>query len=233
MTENRKFDNFDAFAGDYRNIHNENIKITGGSSDDFAAYKIAEILKIEGNKNYTILDFGCGDGISSVFFSKSMPKSEIHGIDISEESVKVATSRNLPKATFKPFDGHHIPYIDGFFDIVLVACVFHHIEFSLHQAVVNEIKRVLKPAGRLYIFEHNPKNPLTRKVVRECVFDKDCILLQPDYAKKMVKQAGYSSSNLVYTLFVPRHPLFKPFLPLEKVMGWFPMGGQYYIKAIK
>ena len=38
---------------------------------------------------------------------------------------------------------------------------------------------MLKNDGQLIIFEHNPLNPITRKIVKECEYDEDAILLTP------------------------------------------------------
>ena len=111
--------------------------------------------------------------------------------------------------------------------------VFHHIEHKLHDGVLKEIYRVLKRGGRFYNFEHNPNNPLTRKVVRECEFDEDAVLLKPAYNKMVTTNSGLKIEKLNYTLFFPRHKLFKIFHGLEKILTWCPFGAQYYIRAIK
>ena len=44
-------------------------------------------------------------------------------------------------------------------------------------AVYAELGRVLKPGGRLYVFEHNPRNPLVRYVIARTPIDENAILL--------------------------------------------------------
>ena len=111
--------------------------------------------------------------------------------------------------------------------------VFHHIEHSLHLGILKEIYRVLKKRGRFYNFEHNPNNPLTRKVVKECPFDEDAVLLKPSYHKTIIGKSDLNLEKLSYTLFFPRHKFFKLFLPIEKLLSCCPIGAQYYIKATK
>lgn len=228
------FDNFDEFATDYRNIHNENIKLSGADSDYFSEYKVKEISRIENvSAVKRILDLGCGDGNSARFFYQYFNRSQIDGIDVSADSVEVAKKRGIPSASFCSYDGEHIPFEDNAFDICLIATVMHHIRFEHHEDLMHEVKRVLKPSGRIYIFEHNPWNPVTRRVVDNCVFDKDAVLLPPPYTKKLLRKVGFNQVTNTHTIFFPRSPLFRPLVPVEQFIGFIPLGGQYYTRGIK
>lgn len=234
MSTQPGFDDFDGFAKDYRDIHNENIKLSGADSDYFSEYKVKEIHRKEaGAKVEHILDLGCGDGNSARFFYQYFHPVTIEGIDVSAESIVEAQKRQIPDANFGVYDGTQIPYADNSFDICLIATVLHHIRFEHHPGLLAEVRRVLKPGGRLYIFEHNPWNPVTRKVVDNCVFDKDAVLLSPPYAKKVTKEAGFSKVDNRFTIFFPRTALFRPVLPLEPFFSRIPLGGQYYTRAVK
>lgn len=234
MAQERKYDDFDGFAQDYREIHNQNIKLSGADSDYFSEYKVKEIHRIEPQGGVkTVLDLGCGDGNSAKFFYQYFNDVQVQGIDVSAESVAVAQQRGIPNATFSVYDGAHVPFSDNSFDICLIATVLHHIGFEHHVALMQEVRRTLKPGGRLYIFEHNPWNPVTRKVVDNCVFDKDAVLLSPPYAKRMVREAGFHQVSNSFTIFFPRSAMFRPFLPLEPFLTKIPLGGQYYTRAIK
>lgn len=232
--KNREFDNFDEFAKDYRHTHDKSVELSGTDSEYFSEYKIKELLKHENStKTLKILDFGCGDGNSSKYIRKYFPNAFIVGIDVSELSIEEATKKRISNTKFKTFDGLKIPFEDEKFDIVFTSMVFHHIDHKLHPQVLTEIYRVLKKGGRFYNFEHNPKNPLTLKVVRECPFDYDAVLLPHKYNKQITEQSGLKVEQVIFTLFVPRHKLFKLFLPLEKILTWCVFGAQYYIKAKK
>jgi SAM-dependent methyltransferase len=233
-SKKNEFDNFDRFAKEYRDIHNENIKITGADSEYFAQYKVEIVAEyIFANEKVKLLDFGCGDGISLQLFHRMLPNAVLAGIDVSEDSIAEAAARNIPGAELKPFDGFTIPFADATFDIVFVANVFHHIDHKNHPSTVAEILRVLKPGGKLFIFEHNPYNPVTRQIVKDCIFDEDAVLLPPPYTKQLLKTTGFIKANNHFTLFFPRKKLFKPFLSLEKWLRWLPIGGQYYALAEK
>jgi len=231
--QERTFDDFDKFAGDYRKIHSDNIKLSGGDSYYFAEHKVLELKKQEKDINLKMLDVGCGDGATEFFVKKHFPSWQTYGIDVSGQAIDVARSRNIDSAIFQLYDGLTIPFNDNYFDVIFVAAVLHHINFSLHDTVINEIYRVLKPGGRFYLFEHNPLNPVTKYLVKTCVFDKDARLLTYVYAKRKIKTAAFGSIKRKFILFFPRKGIFSRFIKLEDVLGWLPLGAQYYYRSIK
>lgn len=233
MSENEPVD-FDEFAEDYREIHTKNVQsLSGADSDYFSEYKIVEVATLL--ENARILDFGCGDGNSAYFIQKHIHGYEYSGIDVSEESVRKATERNLRGCEFSHYDGRHIPFPDETFDVVFAACVFHHIDEAEHISMLNEIRRVLRTGGTVIVFEHNPLNPLTVKTVRDCPFDVGVKLIQGGVLKRRLARSGFDAKHIriIYTIFMPRTGFFKRLLALEKYFRKIPLGGQYYCIARK
>lgn len=234
ISNRRKFDDFDHFSSEYRQIHDQNLKISGENSDYFCEHKVKEIKRREHSlSGKKILDLGCGDGRTEVFFVKHFPRSKIFGIDVSKKSINQAINKKIPNCRFVAYNGSIIPYPNNVFDIVFMACVLHHISWKYHQKIIEECYRVLKSGGKLYIFEHNIYNPLTRMLVKNCVFDGDAILLPARYLIKVVRLGGFVNLSRHYVLFFPRIKLFKPFIAHEHWLSKLPIGGQYYIKAQK
>ena len=229
----RKFDDFDNFAENYREIHNKNIKISGSDSDYFTSHKLEIIKNCSKFDNINFLDFGCGDGNTETFFYNFYPNSVYNGIDISSKSIEIAINKKKTSSNFNVFNGEKIPYNDNTFDIILAANVFHHIDFKIHKQLFSEIYRVLKPSGHFFLFEHNPFNPFTRYIVNTCPFDIDAKLLYPIYSQKALKLEDFSSIKTNYILFFPRISFFKFLFKLEKKLYKLPLGAQYYIKCIK
>lgn len=226
--------NFDQFAHDYRDTHTRNIsRVAGTDSYYFAEYKVKELQEFEENKSLTVLDLGCGDGVTEFFFEKYFPQFKIQGIDVSVKSIEEAQKKLLKNTSFQLYDGSHIPYGNESIDIVFVAGVLHHIDAADHQKVVDEIFRVLKPDGRLYLFEHNPLNPLTRYLVNTCEFDEGVTLLYSSECKKLLSNSGFRIKKLLYTIFFPRKRFFNLMIPIEKYLRSIPFGGQYYFRAVK
>lgn len=234
MNEINKKQDFDTFADTYRTIHTNNVKgISGADSDYFSEYKILEIKDdLEGEK---ILDFGCGDGNSAKFINNNIKKYEYHGIDVSEKSIEQAKLKNIPKASFYHYDGYHIPFENETFDVAFCSCVFHHIDSENHISMLKEIYRVLKHGSKLFIFEHNPLNPLTLKAVHDCPFDVGVKLINSAKMISNLRNANFfiNKKMVRFTLFFPRKSIFKKFLHLEKKLWWFCLGAQYYCIGIK
>ena len=234
MSKERQFDNFDENVENYEELCDSAVKKSGGTREYFSEYKISEISQYEDcTEGLNILDFGCGDGSSSVYLRKYFSESNIFVTDVSKISVKIASNKQIYNASFISYDGSKLPFEDSKFDVVFTSMVFHHIQHKLHAGILSEIYRVLKKGGRFYNFEHNPINPITRKLVNECELDKYAVLLQPSYTKKVTNKNGLKTTNLNYILFFPRHKFFKIFLGFEKMLSWCPIGAQYYIRAIK
>lgn len=105
------------------------------------------------------LDLGCGNG---VFLSVLAPMCEkLVGIDISVDMINDCsktmerlgiTNVNLINAT-----SEKIPFPDNEFDVICLVDVIHHVE-HLRESVL-ETHRVLKPGGKLLVFEPNKYNP--------------------------------------------------------------------------
>ncbi|HEY8691018.1 MAG TPA: class I SAM-dependent methyltransferase [Chitinophagaceae bacterium] len=232
MTE-RSFDDFDAYAKDYRSIHTENVKISGADSFYFAEMKVKLLQQFEPDVPLKVLDVGCGDGATEMFMNKYFPLWQIGAIDISGQSIEEAKNKNILNCNFQTYDGKWIPFADKSFDMVFMAGVLHHINFSLHNDLVKEISRVLKQDGRFYLFEHNPLNPVTKHLVNTCVFDKDAKLLKSAYTARMLRENNFDIKKKKFVIFFPRKGILSKLIFLEKYLHWLPIGGQYFIVANK
>src|SRR3989344_1000555 len=92
----------------------------------------------------TVLDVGCGTGEAAQYFPQGYT-----GIDISEEYLEFARKKYGDK--FTKFNGEKIDFPDESFDYVFVANVFHHVSDEVANKLMNEMKRVCKAGGRVYV----------------------------------------------------------------------------------
>ena len=225
---------FDKFADEYHNLHQENIRITGETPEYFAEYKIRDLRRVVnsfGVNSENILDFGMGIGNSTPFLSEYFPDYNLHGVDVSEKSLAIASERYECLGDFLVFDGKKTTYFDETFNVVFSAGVFHHVPFSEHFDLICEVSRTLKSGGIFMIYEHNPFNPLTCHAVNTCPFDENAVLLKPIRLRQLFQEAGMEFLIQEYRVFFPS---FLALLrPIEKNLAWLPLGGQYFVVGKK
>ncbi|MEA9598525.1 class I SAM-dependent methyltransferase [Polynucleobacter sp. AP-Sanab-80-C2] len=217
---------FDEFTDNYNSLLRDSTGFFTESEAYFARYKV-DILRREVSSNAKrVLEYGCGIGRNIPFLRAAFPEAKITGTDISNASLDIARQEN-PGVEF--FTEYSESSILGLYDVIFIAGVFHHIPPVERARVMKMLYQRLAPGGTILIFEHNPYNPVTRKIVNDCPYDKDAVLLKPSNLKNILVNAGFSVSNYSYCLFVP--PSFSLLLPLETKLGWLPLGGQYWVKA--
>lgn len=226
---------FDKFADEYNAILVDSLHGSGEGSQYFAEYKIIDIARQYATRDSgncatpRLLDFGAGNGSLVPYVNKHFPQARLTCLDVSRRSLEVAEKLFPNLAQYVYFDGMHIPCPDEYFDIAYAACVFHHIEHEKHISLLKELNRVVRPGGSLFIFEHNPYNPLTVRVVNNCVFDENAHLIRARDMKRRLLAAGFNDASIHYRLFFPR--ALRVLRPLEKAMTWLPLGAQYYVLA--
>ena len=223
---------FDRFAEEYRSLHQTNIAASGEAPEYFAEYKIKDLKRLVSadvprQVSGHFLDFGAGVGTSVPFFCEHLPAAKLTCVDVSLRSLEIGVGRFGGRANFVAFNGVRLPFGDAVFDGALAACVFHHISANEHERLFAEIRRVLRPGGHVMIYEHNPLNPLTRRAVNTCPFDENAVLIGARTLKARLDSAGFKQSRIRYRVFFPR--ALRWLRPLEDLIGWLPLGAQYYV----
>jgi len=214
---------FDDWAADYVELAQKNVSFFDKDVTYFAEYKVRLIRNMVDLVGGRILDFGCGVGQSIPFFYRYFPMSRIVGCDISRRSLETA-GRRIPSAEF--FHPEELPP-ELRFDLIFSAGVFHHIPPQDRPKTVEFCRSRLANNGTLVIFEHNPCNPVTRRLVASCAFDKDASLLKRKRLAGLLAAAQLERIRWGYTLFFP--VTLRLLGPLERYLERIPLGGQYYV----
>ncbi|MEP6820397.1 MAG: methyltransferase domain-containing protein [bacterium] len=89
-----------------------------------------------------VLELGCGAGMLALLKRKGVT---LTGVDLSDESA-LAARRNCYDATFRA-QLSSLPFAAASFDYVVSLDVLGHIEAAEKDAVLGEVKRVLRPGG--------------------------------------------------------------------------------------
>lgn len=95
-----------------------------------------------------IVDIGCGYGGLGMAVARFLGATEIYGIDVDDERIKVASSRNVN--TFKTnVENEALPLADGFVDLVISFGVVEHL--THWDNFMTETHRVLRDGGYLLV----------------------------------------------------------------------------------
>lgn len=226
-------DVFDEYAGSYSEAIDKSLGQFGAEHDFFTKHKaslIDELLTGTGRSaaSMSLLDVGCGVGaIHSLLEGKF---KAIAGVDVSAESLRVAKQEH-GQIDYKTFDGQHLPFADGSYDMAMAICVFHHVPPTQQQQLAAEMVRVVRDQGLILIIEHNPFNPVTRYIVNTCPIDKDAILLSQRRMRSLFQMPRTSGVTTRSVLNVP--PTTGALKRLDAMLGRLPLGAQYYLTATK
>ncbi|XP_071846087.1 S-adenosylmethionine-dependent methyltransferase Rv2258c-like [Apostichopus japonicus] len=107
-------------------------------------------------KGISVVDIGCGEGVSSVVLGKAFPNSNICAVDLLEESVvvgrKKAESLGLKNVEFITGDAAVLPAEwNSKFDLVFMHDALH--DQAYPDKVLSEVYRVLAPGGIYFALE--------------------------------------------------------------------------------
>jgi SAM-dependent methyltransferase len=219
---------FDTFAADYQDLVSDSVRITGESSDYFAAYKAEYIARsVAPRPGIRLLDYGCGVGLLSKHLRNRLPATCVDGFDVSQESIDRVDESLRSQGTFTS-DPH---VLGQAYDVIVLANVLHHVPPAERQDLIRQTASRLSDAGKFVIFEHNPINPLTQWAISQCPFDEDAILLPVRETRGYFERSQFRLTTCDYIVFFPR--FLHRLRPLEPSLRWCPLGAQYAVVATR
>lgn len=132
---------------------------------------IVDSLKKAGiNDQSVVVDYGSGTGIFTVEAAK-LTEQVVYGLDASDEMIRLATDKvkesGLGNVVLKKVDKDIIDLDDNSVDLFFLVTVLHEIVDI--PAFVTEVKRVLKPGGRIMVIDFIKKEGSFGPSIRERV----------------------------------------------------------------
>jgi ubiquinone/menaquinone biosynthesis C-methylase UbiE len=231
---------FDSYSADYNAGMDNSVKaLMGSDADGFVAVKLRWLqrrlpeLRGKGG-DCRILDYGCGLAPLLRLMAEAGLAADLIGCDVSSGMLDAARRRwpeGLRRPVFHQQDGPHVPLPSASVDLVIISAVLHHVPQRDRAAVYAELRRVLRPEGRVVVFEHNPLNPVTRYVVARTPIDANAILLSANEVRTALREAQFTAIEVRYLMFLP--PRLARFAALEGRIGWLPLGAQYAVTALR
>ena len=119
---------------------------------------IQEKVKIVPN---SILDLGCGVGMSTAALQEIYPDAQFTGVDLSPYFLAVAkyqAERNNQNINWVHAAAEDTGLPDSSFDLVSACLMFHELPTAASEAVIKEAHRLLRPGGYLAIMDMNPQS---------------------------------------------------------------------------
>jgi SAM-dependent methyltransferase len=231
---------FDAYSEGYDSGMDQLLKaLAGNDADDFVAVKVRWLLRrwpeLRTRADLSILDYGCG-------VATLLNQLRVHGIpgkltgtDVSTGMLREAERRwpaSSPPPLFRVQNGAATGLPAAEFDLIVISAVLHHVPVEQRSGVYAELHRLLRPDGKLVVFEHNPWNPVTSFVVARTPIDRDAVLLPPPEVAASLRNGAWRDIRTSHFMFLPpRLGIFAT--AAARVLSWLPLGGQYAVTARK
>lgn len=109
------------------------------------------------------LDVGCGTGLLAERLADRGYR--MTGVDPSAGMLDLLRARESPVEAVHA-SGTALPFQDDSFDTVLTVAVLHHIADRVDvRRTLAEMVRVVRPGGRILVWDHNPRNPYWRRIM--------------------------------------------------------------------
>lgn len=105
---------------------------------------------------HRVLDVGCGTGTLAVLIKKLHPGVDVVGLDPDAKALVRGSLKARGAGVSIQFDrgfSDRLVYPDASFDRVFSSFMFHHLEFEEKEKTLREVRRVLKPGGRLELVD--------------------------------------------------------------------------------
>lgn len=143
------------------------------------------------SENDKILDLCTGTATNAMGISKAIPTSEIVGVDLSENMLKVAREKlkksNIKNITLYQMDATKLSFKSESFDKILLSLILHEMDEELRSKILSEAKRASKKDGRIIITEWERSSKLSQQLLFMPIH-----LLEPKPYRELINKDLYT-----------------------------------------
>lgn len=131
-------------------------RITSRHLGPLDARIVADVAGAGLGPHHRLLDVGTGPGRLPRALAAALPEQRFDAVDLSPEMIEHAREAAGragvgDRITFVVGDVSRLPYPDGSFDLIVSSLSQHH--WTDVEGAVRELRRVLRPGGRLWIYD--------------------------------------------------------------------------------
>ncbi|RMF37250.1 MAG: methyltransferase domain-containing protein [Planctomycetota bacterium] len=108
------------------------------------------------NPAHRVIDVGCGTGTLALSALGRVPSLSVVAVDADPRMLRRA-ARKTPRdhsAVWLRADAEHLPLADHSFDRVFCSLLLHHLEDAAKRRAISEMRRLLKPGGKLILADY-------------------------------------------------------------------------------
>jgi len=151
------------------------------------------------DKNFTILDVGCGGGRTIQKLAAQASEGKVYGVDYAEGSVAMSRRKNAAsiqagRVKIKQASVSQLPFADNKFDLATAIETQYYWPNLLND--MREILRVLKPGGTLLIIAEVYRNGARNSVLEPVMKLLGSHSLSANDQHELFSQAGYQDVQI-------------------------------------
>jgi len=160
---------------------------TTAAPAEAGANLVDKLVAMIPDRSGNILDVACGKGATTRRLTRSWPADRVTGINISQKQIETCR-KNVPGCTFAVMDATRLDFADASLDnAICVEAAFH---FDTRERFLREVRRVLKPGGRLVLSDIL----MTRETERRRPFrTEQNYLPDPAAYEALARDAGFQN----------------------------------------
>ena len=140
-----------------------------------------------------MLDICCGTGSVALSFATHFSDSLVIGYDFSLGMLKKAKEKDaFGKVIFIKGDAADLSFADGCFDVVCCSHALYELKGPARKQALLEMKRVVKPAGKVLIMEHE----VPHKRLIKMLFYLRMLMMGPKDARAFLKKGTVAFQDI-------------------------------------